>query len=82
MYVPILLPTFKAYKQSKEVSSPGVCLASDGIKIAHHLGHTSELQRKAKMKERSCCQQQMTLSSLLSQRNEEDIKICDTATLW
>ena len=30
----------------------------------------------AEMKERGCCQQQMTLSSLLSQ---EDIKICDIA---
>ena len=57
----------------------GGILAKESETCVRGGSHVDGVRRSgmaAEMKERGCCQQQMTLSSLLSQ---EDIKICDIA---
>ena len=61
----IIISSFGEGRYSSSKDAP---VMASKLLIIIFLGHTSELQRKAKMKERSLpCQEQMTLASLLSQ---------------
>ena len=64
----IIISSFGEGRYSSSSASKDAPVMASKLLIIIFLGHTSELQRKAKMKERSLpCQEQMTLASLLSQ---------------